>query len=164
MVAANYVAFTAPINPSGASPVLTLEKIWNGLHIKVGSGETFVGGAILNTEVLKTGHTDKGLPYTDREIIFAEGNRKVKEHCVIYHPMKVEFHQPNGTIVMNIVSRGAGGEDDLYMTYTFEWLHPELEGDEAGLAKKKETELAMAQTAVESTIKVMRRLAEEGKI
>lgn len=81
-----------------------------------------------------------------------------------FEPMKVEFHQPNGSKVQNVVSQGKGGEDDLYMTYTFEWLHPELEGDEKGLAEKKVTEEKMAQTAVESTIEVMRRLAKEGKI
>jgi Domain of unknown function (DUF1857) len=119
---ANYIAFTAPINPAGASPVLTRDQVWAALELKINSGETFVGGAITNTDVLKTGHTDSGLPYTDREVTFREGNRKVKEHCVKFRPMKVEFHQPDGSRVMNIVSQGAGGDEDLFMTYTFEVL------------------------------------------
>lgn len=164
MVAANYVAFTAPINPSNASPVLTIDQVWAALQIKVGSGQTFVPGAILSTDVLKKYETETGLPVTDREVTFKEGNRKVKETCVEYYPMKVEFHQPDGSKVMNIVSEGAGGEKDLYMTYTFEWLHPELESDEGGLKKRLETEKAMSKMAVEGTIKVIRELVTSGKI
>ena len=160
----NYVSFTAPINPSGASPVLTRAQVWACLETKITSGETFVGAAIKNTAVLRTGTTDGGQKYTDREVTFAEGSRKVEEHCVEFPPMKVEFHQANGTRVMNIVSQGAGGEEDLYMTYTFEWLHPELEGDEEGLAEKGRAEQKMSKAAVESTIEVMRRLVDEGKV
>jgi hypothetical protein len=164
MPAANFVAYTAPINPSGASPTLTRSRIWAGLELKINSGETFVGGAITNTDVITTGTTERGLAYTDREVTFREGNRKVKEHCIKFEPMKVEFHQPNGSVVQNIISEGKGGKEDLYMTYSFEWLHPELDGDEKGLAEQKVKEEKMAQTAVESTIEVMRRLANEGKI
>ncbi len=160
----NYIAFTAPINPPGAKPVLTRSQIWSCLEIKITSGETFVGGAIKNTTVQKVATTSGGQKYTDREVTFADGDRKVKEHCVEFWPMKVEFHQANGTRVMNIVSQGAGGEEDLYMTYTFEWLHPELEGDERGLAEKGRAEQAMSKKAVESTIEVMRRLVSEGRV
>ena len=164
-VAANYVAFTAPINPVNASPVLTRSQIWAGLEIKIGSGETFVGGAIESTTVLKKYTTEKtNLPVTEREVLFRADQRRVHETCIAYEPMKVEFHQPDGSRVMNVVSQGAGGETDLYMTYTFEWLHPELEGDEEGLRKKKAGEEAMAQKAVESTIQVMRELVQNGRI
>ena len=164
MPAANYIAFTAPINPPGASPILTRSQVWSCLEIKITSGETFVGTAIKNTAVLKTGTTEGGQKYTDREVNFSAGNRKVQEHCVEFYPMKVEFHQQDGSRVMNIVSQGVGGEEDLYMTYTFEWLHPELEGDEEGLAKKREMQQKMSREAVESTIKVMRKMVSEGKV
>jgi hypothetical protein len=162
---ANYVAFTAPINPAGSSPVLNVSQLWKGLQIKVGSAETFVGAAIESTDVLKTYKTEKtNLPVTEREVVFREGNRRVHETVIEYYPTKVEFHQKDGSKVMNILSRGAGGESDLYMTYTFEWLHPELEGDEAGLKEKRTKEEAMSKLAVESTIKVMRELVENGRI
>jgi Domain of unknown function (DUF1857) len=125
-MAANYVAYTAPINPSGASPSLSLDQIWAALELKIRSGETFVGSAIASTAVLGTGHTAEGLAYIDREITFRDGNRKVKEHCVKFEPMKVEFIQPDGTRVMNIVSQGTGGETDLYMTASFLSLRPSL--------------------------------------
>ncbi len=31
-----YAAGTAPINPEGVSPVLTLDKVWAGLELKRG--------------------------------------------------------------------------------------------------------------------------------
>lgn len=161
--AANYIAFTAPINPSGASPTLTRKQIWAGLEIKIGSGETFVGAAIESTTVLKKYPDPKTqLPVTEREVLFRADQRRVHETCVAYEPMKVEFLQPDGSKVVNVVSQGAAGEEDLYMTYTFEWLHPGM--DEAGLKEKKKAEEAMAQKAVESTIQVMRELVQKGTI
>ena len=164
MAPANYIAYTAPINPPDASPVLTLDQLWQGLELKIRSGETFVGGAILQTDVLKTYNDDKGRPVTEREVLFRDGNRRVHETCVLYHPMKVEFLQKDGGRVMNIISQGGRGEQDFYMTYTFEWMHPECEGDTEALEKSRQKEEAMAKTAVESTIKVMRELVESGKI
>ncbi|ETN38946.1 uncharacterized protein HMPREF1541_06988 [Cyphellophora europaea CBS 101466] len=162
---ANYVAFTAAINPPNATTVITREQVWAGLEIKIESGETFVGAAIQSTDVLKKYSQEKtGLPVTEREVVFRDGGRRMHETCVAFEPMKVEFHQKDGGRVMNIISQGAGGETDLYMTYTFEWQHPELKGDAAGLAEKKKGEEAMAKKAVESTIEVLRELVQNGKI
>jgi len=158
----NNVAFTAPINPSSASTKLSLDQIWQGLERKIRAGQDFVGGAITSTDVISTSTTDKGLPVTVRVVNFKEGNRKVEETCITYHPAKVEFHQKNGSKVQNVISEGADGE--LYMTYTFEWLHPECEGDEKALEEKRVKEKNMAKTAVESTIKVMREMLEDGRI
>jgi Domain of unknown function (DUF1857) len=161
----NYIAYTAPINPAGVTPVLTRDRIWAALEIKITSGETFVSVAITNTDVISTGITETGQKYTDREVTFRDGNRRVKERCIEYKPIKVEFHMHDGSRVMNIVSQGKGGDKDLYMTYTFEWLHPELEGKgEDELARQWEKEQETAKRGVESTIEVMRRLATEGKI
>lgn len=166
MPAANFIAYTAPINPASASRKLTRAQIWRGLEIKITSGETFVSGAIEATTVLKTYTTSgkPGLPVTEREVLFRADQRRVHETCIAYEPMKVEFHQKDGSKVMNIISQGAGGEEDLYMTYTFEWLHPELEGDEQGLQEKRKGQEQMAKMAVEGTITVMRELAEKGTI
>jgi hypothetical protein len=43
------------------------------------------------------------------------------------HP-KVDFQQEDGSVVKNIISDGASGEDkDLYMTYAFEFNFPGME-------------------------------------
>ncbi|KAL6250497.1 hypothetical protein RBB50_002799 [Rhinocladiella similis] len=159
---ANYVAFSAPINPPGASPVLTYSQIWQGLLKKIRAAQDFVGAAIISTDVISESTNEHGLPVTVREVVFREGNRRVEERCIAFEPMKVEFHQPNGSKVQNVISQDAGG--NLYMTYTFEWLHYELEGDEAGLKAAKDKEWKMSQLAVEKTIEVMREMVQDGRI
>ncbi|RMD43914.1 hypothetical protein DV735_g1179, partial [Chaetothyriales sp. CBS 134920] len=167
MPPANHVAYTAPINPAGADPILTRSEIWAGLERKIRAAEEFVGGAITSTDVIKEYRDEKtGLPVTVREVVFANAEMgRVTETCIAFYPMKVEFHQNNGSKVQNIISQGAGGSKDLYMTYTFEWQHPELEGKgEATLQEKKVQEEKTAQVAVESTIKVMREMVRDGRI
>ncbi|KAK1763410.1 hypothetical protein QBC33DRAFT_550064 [Phialemonium atrogriseum] len=161
MVAANHIAYTAPINPSSAPIKLTLEHIWPLLQRKIRHGQDFVGAAITTTKVLSTSTTPSGLPLTVREVVFREGARRVREECIEYEPVKVEFHQPDGSKVQNIVSEGQDGE--LYMTYTFEWMHAELEGDDIALQQKREQEKRMARMAVENTLKVMREMVADGR-
>ncbi|RMZ83005.1 hypothetical protein DV737_g1763, partial [Chaetothyriales sp. CBS 132003] len=166
MPPANHIAFTAPINPPGANPVLTRSQIWSGLERKIKAGQDFVGGAITATDIIKEYRTEKtDLPVTVREVVFANAAMgRVTETCIAFYPMKVEFHQNNGSKVQNVISQGAGGSEDLYMTYTFEWQHPELEGKDEELKKKYEQEEALAKVAVESTIKVMREMVKDGRI
>lgn len=155
MVLANYIAFTAPINPPGASPQLTADQVWVILQRKVSHAEEFVG-AIVNTEIVSESKNVHGLPVTVRVVTFREGDRRVVEECTFLYPTTVEFRQPEGSKVLNIVSKGAEGE--LYLTYTFEWVHPEVASDESALAEKRGKEEAMAKAAVESTIKAMRMM------
>lgn len=77
---------------------------------------------------------------------------------------KVDFHQANGSLVSNIISQGAGGDMDLYMTYTFQWLHPEVEAGSPKVAELQKTYTGMAKMAVEKSIESIRRLVGEGKI
>lgn len=155
---ANYVAFTAPIN-SSSDPQLTLEQVWALLRRKIRLAEDFVPVAIASTEVVSESSDEQGRPVTTRVVTFREGNRRVEEVVTTFYPMKVEFRQPDGSRVMNIVSKGANGE--LFMTYTFEWLHAGL--DEAALAAKREKEEAGSKMAVEGTIKAMREMVADGR-
>ena len=158
----NNLAYTAPINPPSVTPVLTIEQIWKGLQLKIRAGQDFVGATIVATDVISTSTTEHGHPVTVREVVFRDGNRRVRETCIAFEPMKVEFHQPDGSKVQNVISQGSQGE--LYMTYTFEWLHPEFEGDAAALAARREAEEKIAKMAVEMTIKVMREMVQDGRI
>jgi hypothetical protein len=164
MAAANHIAYTAPINPSGATPVLTPQQIWTALQHKIVAAEKFVGAAILSTDVLSKLTDSFGHAVTEREIVFREGNRRVHETCVEFPQMKVEFRQPDGSTVMNIVSEGARGaeEGDLWMTYTFEWLHPGASEEELG--EKRVKEKRIAAVAVEHTIRAMREMVISGEI
>jgi len=160
MATSNNVAYTAAINPPSATTKLELQHIWPLLQRKIRRAQDFVGAAITATEVLEVKTTDDGHRVTSREVVFREGNRRVHEDCVEYEPMRVEFRQPDGSRIQNIVSEGAGGE--LYMTYAFEWRHPELAGDAAALAEKLAKEKKMAQVAVEETLKAMRAFVAAG--
>ena len=61
-----------------------------------------------------------------RDVLFSDPARgKVREIVTAHHPTKVTFLQPHtGSFVVNCISTGAGGEEDLFMTYIFEWRHP----------------------------------------
>ncbi|ROV87609.1 hypothetical protein VSDG_09631 [Cytospora chrysosperma] len=159
MTPANYVAYTAPINPPSAETKLTLEHVWALLRRKIVHAEDFVGGAILATEVVSSSEDDHARPVTTRVVTFREGGRRVREVVTVFHPLKVEFRQPDGSHVSNIISRGAGGE--LYMTYTFEWMHPGMDAE--ALAGKRTAEEAMAGHAVESTLEAMRAMVVDGR-
>ncbi|EXJ64945.1 hypothetical protein A1O7_01284 [Cladophialophora yegresii CBS 114405] len=161
----NNLAYTAPINPPSASPKLSTAQIWRGLELKIRAGQDFVGGALLSTDIISESQDDQGRPVTVREVVFRDGNRRVRETCVAFKPMKVEFHQPDGSKVQNVISQGAGEEGvDLYMTYTFEWLHPECEGAQKELEEKRRKETQVAKMAVEETIRVMREMVRDGRI
>ncbi|CRL23862.1 Protein of unknown function DUF1857 [Penicillium camemberti] len=161
MSSTNNIAFTAPINPPGATPVVTPEQIWNGLLLKIRSAETFVPGAIQSTKVVSESvDPSTGNPVTVREVLFRETQKIVQETVTTFKPTRVDFEQPGGSKISNVVSQGAGGE--LYMTYIFEWRHPGV--SEVELAALLEKEKKMSQMAVEGTIKVLRQLVEEKKL
>lgn len=159
MPPANYVAYTAPINPPSAEPKLTEAQIWALLRRKIRRAEDFVGGAILETEVVSETKDTQERPVTTRMVTFREGNRRVEEVVTTFYPVKVEFKQPNGSHIANIVSRGPG--DELYLTYTFDWVHPDL--DDGALAEKRIVEQGMAKHSVESTIAAMRKMVADGR-
>ncbi|KAF3386938.1 hypothetical protein F1880_000051 [Penicillium rolfsii] len=156
------LAFTAPINPPGTSTRLTIPQIWAGLLLKCRSAQTFVPAAIQSTDVLSdTVDPVTGNPVVVREVVFRESQKRVKEVVTAFEPCRVEFDQPDGSRVSNVVSEGADGE--LYLTYIFEWRHPDLDGGEESVELLKK-EKGMSRMAVEGTIQVLRKLVEEGKL
>jgi len=78
---AAYIAFSAPINPPDVSPVLTKAQITACLHRKIRHAEEFVAGAIKSTDVLSESTDEHGREVVTREVVFAEGDRRVKEVC-----------------------------------------------------------------------------------
>jgi len=112
-----HIAYTAPVNPSGLSPVLTSSQLWKGLQRKVRKAQDFVP-AIVECEVLE--EKDGGREVL-RQVKFKEGSGPpgpIKERCVEFEPTKVgllifrcfksrckyiltyiqvDFHQENGS-------------------------------------------------------------------
>lgn len=119
MVTVN-IAYTAPINPEGATPVLTESQIWTGLKRKVKRPFEFVP-VISACEV----ESEEGNTVT-RKATFEDGwggpgslSKQIREVCVHFEPTRIDFNQEDGSIIQNIVSKGPDGE--LLLTYSFEW-------------------------------------------
>jgi len=76
---------------------------------------------------------------------------------------QVDFHQPDGSTISNIISKGPDG--DISMTYAFEWLHSEVKADEKQKIEELRAKHAKtAQMAVEKSIEAVRRMVVEGTI
>ena len=82
-----YIAYTQPVNPAGASPILTKPQLWAGLQRKVRHAEEFVP-VIVSCEVL-----GEEANVVTRQVVFQEGfgNSKgpIKEVCKEYEPTMV---------------------------------------------------------------------------
>ncbi|PNS14122.1 hypothetical protein CAC42_6635 [Sphaceloma murrayae] len=156
-----YLAYTAPINPAGAEPVLTKPQVWAGLQRKIRHAQEFVS-AISTCDVI----TDDGEVEVVREVVFAaDQTKRVKEVVKSYRPLKVDFHQPDGSLISNIVSDGpTSTEEDMFMTYTFQWLNQDAEPGSDEEKKLLEKFKGMAKMAVEGSIDTIRRMVKEGKI
>lgn len=160
MASANNIAFTAPINPPGKTP-LSRNQVWIGLLLKIRSAETFVPQAIEATEVLsETTDPVTSNAVTVREVLFRETQTKVRETVTAFEKCRVDFVQPDGSKVSNVISDGGDGQ--LFMTYIFEWRHPGASKEDMVVFLEKETK--MARAAVEGTIKVLRELNDEDRL
>lgn len=78
-----HLAYTTPINPPSAQPVLTHSQCWAGLQRKIRRAYEFVG-AITACDVVSEKDNE-----VVREVVFREGNRKVREVCRSYAPTRV---------------------------------------------------------------------------
>lgn len=87
---AAYLAYTAPINPPNASPVVTKDQVWAALHRKTRYAQEFVPNAIKATEVVSETKDEHGRDVVTRDVIFVEGDRKAREVCTYFPQMKVE--------------------------------------------------------------------------
>ncbi|KAF3392139.1 hypothetical protein DPV78_010356 [Talaromyces pinophilus] len=161
MPSINKTAFTAPINPPGATPVLTKAQVWAGLILKLHSAETFIPNAIRATNVIsesKDASTGNIIPV--REVLFRENQQEIKERVAAYQDARVDFVQPDRTFIGNIISEGAGGE--IYLTYIFEWHHRGMSKEELDAFYAKEKNIA--QHLVEGMVDIIRELVKEGKL
>jgi acetylaranotin biosynthesis cluster protein L len=139
-----YIAYTAPINPTSASPPLTRPQVWSGLQRKIRFAQEFVP-SIIGCTVLSDAATT-----VVRDVEFKRGfgpPGKVREVCRSFAPSWVDFEQTDGSTVKNVVSDGADGA--LYLTYVFEWRH---EGLEEGSAEASEVEERHRKVCVAATM------------
>ncbi|KAH7234872.1 uncharacterized protein BKA55DRAFT_679617 [Fusarium redolens] len=159
------LAFSAPINPSGVSPILSEAQVWNGLQRKVRKAHEFVA-PILECEVLSEEEIETGTKVV-RQVTFdkdARGDHDtiVKEVVYEFAPSRVDFHQPDGSNIFNIVSYDADG--NLVLTYAFKWRHPEVEAGSERAKELREKYSKMARMAVEGSINTIRELVKKGEL
>lgn len=176
------LAYSAPINPSGTTPVLTEVQIWNGLKRKVRHADEFVV-PIIECHVISEEQTETGTKVT-REVRFEKGtrgnqNELVKEIVYEFEPSRIDFHQPDGSNIFNLVSVDQDG--NLIMTFAFEWRHPEIAEDSEQVKELREKyskvslapsfallqtnfEPEMAKGAVEGSINSIRLSAKEEEL
>lgn len=174
-------AYTEPINPPGATPVLTRDQIWRGLQRKIRKAQDFVP-VIHKTDVLEE-KADEVIRIAYFKWKEDGPETKVKERCVSFYPTKVsmftssvaqritltnrqvDFHQPDGALITNTVSDGPSGEEnDFMMTYTFEWRHPHVKEGSEEHHKLVEERRRTAKMAVHSSIERMRKMAADGEL
>lgn len=69
----------------------------------------------------------------------------------------------SGSFVTNTISNGAG-ENELYLTFTFEWIFPNVE-EGSKLAEEKYAQLnSQSAVAVSHTIEVIRGWVRDGNL
>ena len=68
-------------------------------------------------------------------------------------------------LVTNVISEGSSGtSSDLYMTYIFEWRHPEIKAGSAELEELHAKHKGVAKMAVDKSIESIRKFVKEGVI
>ncbi|KAI1459445.1 DUF1857-domain-containing protein [Annulohypoxylon moriforme] len=164
------LAYTAPINAAKVSPVLNHAQVWAGLKRKVLRAQDFVP-IIEECIVLveEEDHLSGNLTVT-REVRFKTGSEPaagsggalVREVCAHFAPSRVDFKQPDGSTVSNIVSEGPEGQ--LMMTYVFEWRYPNVKEGSDEAIELEERSWKTARMAVHGTIDTIRRLVKDGEI
>lgn len=164
------LAYTAPINPADAPSTLTLSQVWAGLQRKVRRAQDFVPIIDLCNVLSEENVQGTGNLKITREVRFkagsepgaGSGGKLVKEVCVHFAPCRVDFEQPDGSTISNIVSTGPDGE--LLMTYAFEWRYPDVSEGSEEAKTLEEKSWKTAKMAVHGTIDTVRRLVKDGEI
>ncbi|XEV02946.1 hypothetical protein FSHL1_008233 [Fusarium sambucinum] len=159
------IAYSAPINLPDVTPVLTEAQVWKGLQRKVRKAHEFVA-PILSCEVINEEETETGTKVT-RQVTFdkdarGDADAVVKEIVYEFAPSRVDFRQPDGSKIFNIVSVDEGGK--LLMTYAFEWRHPELKAESEKVNEQRKKYSKMVKTAVHGSIDTIRQLVRDGEI
>ncbi|KAI0882255.1 DUF1857-domain-containing protein [Annulohypoxylon maeteangense] len=164
------LAYTAPINASKASPTLNQAQVWAGLKRKVLRAQDFV--PIIEECIVLVEEQDhaSGNVTVTREVRFKTGSEPaagsggalVREVCMHFAPCRIDFKQPDGSTVSNIVSEGPDGK--LMMTYAFEWRYPGVKEGSQEAKVLEERSWTTAKMAVHGTIDTIRRLVKDGEI
>ena len=111
--------------------------------------------------------------------------RFIDEVCTLYAPTKVDFLSlgNHGNFVQNVICECEGDrwdgmganmcdiadgpnmtDEDLQLTYIFDWIHPDVETGSAEEKAKIEEQKKGAKTAIDMTLKSVRGMIEKGEL
>ncbi|KFY27353.1 hypothetical protein V493_03542 [Pseudogymnoascus sp. VKM F-4281 (FW-2241)] len=88
--------------------------------------------------------------------------RWTREECRLYKPIMSHFTLPGGSIIQNILS--VGPDMALYLIFTYQWKIHGIEPETKEAEKAQDDHMRIAVSSVQGTIRVLRKLAEEGKL
>lgn len=123
-------------------------------------------------QVLKE-ETHDGNKVITRRAIIKDGamehvkERYIEEVCTLFEPTKVDFLSPGNynSLAQNVISDGPSMTDeDLNLTYIYDWTYSEVEAGSADEQKKVEEQKNVAKTAIEMTLKSVRGMVEKGEL
>jgi len=157
-----YAARTLPVNPPDAPLVLKRYLLWEALQRKIRHATEFVPAMRQCTVV----SDEKDVVLRDCVLEHQNGElRNMREEVTSYGKQWIIFRQSEGSVTTNIVSNGPDNTDqDLQLTYTFEWNYPDVEEGTAAHDKAIETTNMMALVGVKQSIITARKMVQEGVI
>jgi hypothetical protein len=100
------------------------------------------------------------------------GKKRRKKDLTLYViSVQVDFHVPaTGMSVSNIISESAGGDSssgqpELFLTFTFDFPHPEITDPNSDEARKqREKYLGLGRQVVPHSVEVARKMKVEGRL
>ena len=149
-------AHTVPVNPPGASPILSWDELWRGLVRKAEDPVGFVNGMESSTVLERS---EDGLV---REAVYRD--TRIRERVSFQEPDSVRFEQIDTEAPGAVTNEIADGKDGLELTFTFTLrFRGVAEGSEE--ERRRGTEVQpMLTGAVGHTVEAVRALAELGKL
>ncbi|TID26324.1 DUF1857-domain-containing protein [Venturia nashicola] len=176
-----YAAATAVVNPPGVEPFIGQNQLWEALELKRTQvqqlnkqPQRFL--AVIDTCKVLEDRDDTIL----REVKFKDGGgeftapiigKTIQERVTHRAPVSstsgagVEIFNVvgNASRVLNIVSTGAS-PGELYLTFTFEWDHPEIERGSAEELTKQIQYQTSAPAGLAGTLVRIREMAKAGEL
>ncbi|KAF7289821.1 DUF1857-domain-containing protein [Mycena indigotica] len=145
-------AATRPVNPPGASPVITEEQLWKGLEYRARKPQHFAVPMLASAKVT----VDDGKKLT-RETTFRYASQEVIVETITAYAFTIMYFEANtGKRTTNMISYGPS--DELLLTFSFThgvYGLPEANGEELN---------AMVGKEIEDTIDVVRQMVRDGKL
>jgi hypothetical protein len=148
------LSYAIPVNPPGATPVLTREQVWRGLEMKAENALPFVPG------MQKCVVVERSENMILRDVTFAGDSHR--ERIFLHKPVQVQFERVGeGGFIQNTISESESG---LWLTFTFGLNFPSTEPGSAAEREKGDGMQHAYIGAVAATLKRVREMVQAGEL